>query len=133
MAAVVFGVITWRTHNPGRGFVALAAWISFYQILFDRTQVLLGQHRVTQLAAAGGLLGWVILAFVLGHRPSLPGLVIFGLGWAVWIAAGFHANVHNLPPYSAFDELINVLTKTALGLDYACGELAPSSGRGLHA
>jgi SAM-dependent methyltransferase len=123
MSAVVFGLAAWRTRSPWRGFVVLAAWISAYELLHVGTKVVLGRWPVIYLIGTTGMLGWVLLALWMGHRPSWPWLLVFTLSWAAWIAAGFHANLRHDPTFDPLQEAFNVVTKTALGLAYAFGSM----------
>jgi hypothetical protein len=122
MAALVFGVVSWRTRSPWRGFVAQSAWISAYEILYVGTQVALGEVAPLWWFPASGMLGWVVLAAWMGHRPSRIWIAVFTALWIAWILAGFHANDHGLrPPFSVSQEVLNVATKTALGFAYLSG------------
>lgn len=121
-SAIVLGGVAWRTRSPLRGFVALAAWISAYEVLYSWTEVLLGRWGILNALSICALLGWVVLALWMGHRPSWPWLVVFIVLWMIWIALGFHANVHGgRPSFSLLQEVMNVATKSALAIAYLVG------------
>jgi hypothetical protein len=124
MSVAVFSVVSWRTHSWWRGFVVLAAWISAYEVIYTSTGAALGRWRFVDFLPTTGMLGWVFLALWMGHRPNWTWLGIFAVSWVVWIAFGFHANDHGLrpgPAISPLNEILNIATKTALGLAYLFG------------
>ena len=119
-AAAIWAVVAWQTRNPWRGYVVVSAWIAVYELAYVFTGAALGRWRLLDAIPTTGMLGWVALAWTLGHRPASFWTLIFGLGWASWIAAGFHANDHHQIA-SGLQEAFNVGTKTALGLAYLLG------------
>jgi hypothetical protein len=119
MSAAIFAVISWRTRSLWRGFVVLAAWISAYEVIYTATGWLVGHWTFLDFLPTTGMLGWVLLALWMGHRPSWAWLILFAGCWVAWVVLGFNANAHALgPPFSPLQEISNIVTKTALGGAY---------------
>jgi len=126
MAALVLLAVGWRTRRPPLAAVAVLAWLSAYEIVWNACDVLVHHSAAAKLAwLAVALAAWPLLAHRLGIRPHPVGLALCAAGFAVWLALGFDYNWLSEPkPLQVVPEALNVLTKTALGAAYLAGALA---------
>ncbi|HXC77196.1 MAG TPA: hypothetical protein VNU19_09095 [Candidatus Acidoferrum sp.] len=122
-ALVIFGVVgIWR-RRPLVGLVAMMAWISAFEILYNAAGVVVLHTPLGAFAwEVAALLGWVVAADLLGIRPPWWALVPFLLLSVIWIVTGFHSN---LPArsFSLRDEVLNEATKSALAAAYLIASL----------
>ncbi|MEO8744973.1 MAG: hypothetical protein ABI334_07455 [Candidatus Dormiibacterota bacterium] len=63
-------------------------------------------------------IGWVLAAWFVGVRPSLPIAGLAAILWAVWLATGFHSNAPHPSSIDWTAEVLNELAKTTWGLAY---------------
>jgi hypothetical protein len=126
LGLLVLALVGWRTRRPALACVALLAWLSLYEVVWQGCDVLI-RHR--GLTAYGWLVlalaAWPLLAHQLGVRPHPLGLAVCAAGFVAWLALGFHYNWFGEPrPVAIVPEGLNVLTKTALGVAYLAGAMA---------
>lgn len=131
-AVAIVLVITWQTRRPITAVVTALAWLSGFEILYQATgAVLHGWSLMTLTYTVTGTTGWLVAAYLLGVRPDVRLLVLFGIVWVVWIAAGYRSNMPDRiitgadVTYSWSDELLNVATKTVLAAALVVGLLRP--------
>jgi hypothetical protein len=105
--------------------VALLAWLSLYEIVWQACDTLTGHKDLVALGWLWlALIAWPLLAHQLGIRPHPAALAACAAGFAAWLALGFHYNWFGEPrPVAALPEVLNVVTKTALGVAYLAGAL----------
>jgi hypothetical protein len=123
--------ILWRRRDGLVALVALMAWLSAYEILFQATGTAMHgwspAYFVWMSAAVGG---WIVLAVIRGIVPDRWLLLAVGLVWVAWILVGFGPNspalagTTGLPKdFSVTDEILNELSKTLLAAAFLAGAL----------
>jgi hypothetical protein len=128
---LILVVVGWRTRRPALAAVALLAWLSLYEIVWQACDVLTSHRDLLAYGWLGlALVAWPLLAHRLGIRPHPAALATCAAGFAVWLALGFHYNWFGEPrPVAILPEALNAGTKTALGLAYLAGALAAPPAR----
>jgi hypothetical protein len=132
LGLLILALVGWRTRRPTLACVALVAWLSLYEVIWQGCDVL-PRHR--DLTAYGWLVlalaAWPLLAYQLGVRPHPVGLAVCAAGFAAWLALGFQYNwFGEARPVAIVPEALNVLTKMALGVAYLAGApAAPAAAR----
>jgi hypothetical protein len=123
MALLVLAAVTFRRGLP-LAAVTVLAWVSAFETI-DNLVGGLGFHwpLTSVVWVSGALLGWVVLAHVVGVRPNPAALVLFALVMVAWIATGFHYNVAHGATFDYAGEAFNELAKTLLGVAYLLGAL----------
>jgi hypothetical protein len=131
-ALVIFGVVgIWR-QRPLIGLVAVIAWASAFEILYNAAGVVVWHWPLGAFAwQVAALLGWLIAADLLGIRPPWWALVPFVLLGATWILAGFHSNIPGRP-LVLWDEVLNEATKSAIAVAYLVAALRCPTARRRH-
>ena len=126
MAAVVLAVVGWRTRRPLLAGVAVLAWVSVSEIVWNGCDLLTHHGNALRYGwLVLALAAWPLLAHRLGIRPHPVGLALCAAAFAVWLALGFDYNwLGQSKPLQVVPEALNVLTKTALGAAYLAGALA---------
>jgi hypothetical protein len=125
-ALALMGILSWR-RNPALAVLALMAWASAYEIVFNGIGVMFfGWSMGPFVWGAAAVLGWLVLASVLGVYPDwrIAGLCAFVM--LVWMALGFHSDTPTRTPFDVVAEILNELSKSLLALAYVVGNL----GRG---
>ena len=130
-AAVVTVAIVWWRRGAFTALVAVMAWLSAYEILFQATGMIIHGWSAAYffwMSAAVG--GWVVLAVVKGVLPDRLLLLTMALVWVAWILAGFNSNSPTVAGTPGFPkdftvngEVLNELTKTLLAAAYLVGAL----------
>lgn len=134
MSLVLVAVIAWRRRSSSTAVIAVMAWLSTYEILYQATGVVIHgwslEYFLWMSAAVGG---WVALSVLSGMAPDRWLLLATALVWMLWIVTGFNSNSPTVagPPgfpkdFSVLGEILNELTKTLLALAYLVGGLRPS-------
>lgn len=131
LAAIVLIVIAVR-RRPFLALVAAMGWLVAFEIPYEATDMIVRHQPGAHLAGwASWLLtvaGWPLAAYLAGVRPDWRWVMASGAIFIVWIATGF---AHNDPgqtgPVQWGPELLNVGSKTALGMAYALGALRPEA------
>jgi hypothetical protein len=103
--------------------LAVLAWISAFEIIWEVARVAFGLdslRNATWFSLA--VFGWVLAAGIRGIRPDLRLVALFAATFALWLAFGFNANWRG-QSISIRDEVLNEVSKTALGLAYLLGAL----------
>jgi hypothetical protein len=137
---LLVALIVWRRRDPLLALVALLAWVSAYEILYQATGVVMHGWGFTLFAwMTAAVAGWVLLAWVLGLVPNrwlLAGMLCI---WIVWVASSFNSNSPIAPGsaghpagFSAWDELLNEASKTLLAAAYLVDALRPSARSPVH-
>jgi hypothetical protein len=126
MAAVVLAVVTWRTRRPLLACLAVLAWLSAYEIAWNTCSLVThGDDPVKWFWLVLALLAWPLLAHQVGLRPQPVAVALCAAGFAIWLVLGFDYNWMREPgPVRVLPEVLNVLTKTVLGVAYLAGALA---------
>ena len=127
LAVLIVSSVTVLRRRPLCAIAATLAWVSVYELAWMASN--LAMRRGTSLedlawmtAAVGA---WPILAHKLGIRPSMAWVGLCAAGWVVWLATGFQYNVPGQrQPIQLWPELLNVWTKTGLGVGYLTGALS---------
>jgi hypothetical protein len=127
LGVAILAVVTWRRRNPLLGVAAVVAWASLYEMLW----VLLRQSPTGQ---AGGLpwqeyawtlavgTGWTVVVVLARAAPDPLWLVVSAAGFLVWALSGLHYNSYGQRGHFLVgSELLNVWSKTALGVAYLRG------------
>lgn len=137
MLAVIVAVV-WlrRRRQPVLGLVTAMAWLVAFEIPYEATDILVrhqpGAHLTSWASWVVTVGGWPFAAWALGIWPDWRWTTAGAVLFAVWIAAGFqHNDAGQAAPVMWWPELLNVSSKTALGVAYLLGALrVPESGRG---
>ena len=129
MAVAILLLVGGLRRRPFLAVVTTVAWASAYEIVF-RAFDLAAHHLDGSLPVelqawlwqAVATVSWPLLAHVLGVRPYWPLVVVCGLAFAVWLWGGFWYDWRG-QPYGLLlgDEILNVVTKTGLGVAYLVG------------
>lgn len=124
--------ILWRRRGPATALIALMAWLSAYEILYQVTGAVIHGWSLTYvvwMSAAVG--GWVALGFVRGILPDRRLLLATAVVWVLWILFGFNSNSPSIAgtpgfpkDFSVSGEIFNESTKTLLALAYLVGALS---------
>jgi ABC-type glucose/galactose transport system permease subunit len=125
--------VLWRRHSPFIALVAVMAWLSAYEILFQATGAVIHSWNASYFASvSAAVAGWVVLGFVKGIVPTWRWLLPVAFVWLIWMVTGFNSNsptVAGTPgfpaQFSVTDEVINELSKTLLALAYLAAALRP--------
>ena len=124
MALTILVCVTWRTRRPHVAVVAVMAWISLFEVAWQGfTTLAHGGRWAYEAWFVAAVISWVLLAHVLGVRPDWRLLLISAAALLAWLAVGFDSNWAGRPPYNVRDEVLNEVSKTALGLAYLLGAL----------
>jgi ABC-type glucose/galactose transport system permease subunit len=132
-SGVMVVAVLWRRHSPFIAVVAVMAWLSAYEILFQATGAVMHGWNASYFAwmsAAVG--GWVVLGIVKGVVPTWRWLIPVALVWLIWILTGFNSNSPTAAGtagfplrFSIIDEVVNELSKTLLAIAYLAAALRP--------
>jgi hypothetical protein len=123
-AALVFGLVLWRTRKPVLAVVTLVACLWSYEAIWNATDIAV--HRwgwgpePYWLVLAAGWAGW---AWREGWRPNLVLLAAFCAGHALWVVSGFHYNYPGRA-WTTSGDVWNVATKTLWLLAWGLGSFA---------
>jgi hypothetical protein len=125
ITAIILSILlSYRLQKPWIAFIAVAAWLTLYEILFLFTDSIINQgpwnHTIGLTVA---LIAWPLLAYSQGIRPNKWLILLFTATWLTWILSGFQYNVKDIEPFILHDEFLNVLTKTILAGAYILSEL----------
>lgn len=122
-AAAIFLVVTAWTRRPVIAAVAVMAWLSAFEIVWQTGQYAFGRTGASdEFWFVAAVVSWPLLAHVLGVRPDPWWAGAFAVTFLVWVTLGFHSNWPTLP-FSLRDEMLNEASKTALGVAYLLGGL----------
>jgi ABC-type glucose/galactose transport system permease subunit len=124
--------ILWRRRAPLTALIALMAWLSAYEILYQATGTAIhGWSPAYFLWMSAAVSGWVVLGVVRGIVPDRWLLLAVALVWVVWILTGFNSNSPTVAGTSGFpkgfsvsNEIFNELSKTLLAASYLAGALS---------
>jgi hypothetical protein len=133
MLVVIVVVVAVLRRRPVLGAVTAAAWVTAFEVAYELANILVHQrdaHVARTLALQGfwlltvvGSIGW---AHALGVRPRLAWVTLSAAIFAFWVALGFPYNwAGQTGPVRWWPEALNVGSKTALGVAYLLGALAP--------
>jgi hypothetical protein len=128
-AALVLGLVLWRTRRPLLAMVTVIACLWSYEAIWNATDIAV--HRwgwgpePYWLMLAAGWTGW---AWREGWRPNLALLAAFCACHALWVASGFHYNYPGRA-WTTSGDLWNVATKTLWLLAWGLGPLMPVGAR----
>jgi hypothetical protein len=123
VAIVVLAVVAWTTRRPLLAVLAVLAWLSAFEIVWELARVPFGQDSLRNaLWFSLAVAGWVAAAELAKIRPEARLTGLFALTFAVWLVTGFGLNWVG-GPLSVRDELLNGVSKTALGAAYMVGAL----------
>lgn len=121
LTGVVLAAVLLRTRRPHVAVVAIMAWLSGFEIIWQTGEYAFGRVPLSyELWFVAAVISWVALAHVLGIRPDPWLTAVFAVTFAVWVALGFHSNWPG-QPFSLRDEVLNEVSKTALALAYLLG------------
>jgi hypothetical protein len=124
MALAILLWVTWRTRRPYVAGVAVMAWISLFEMAWQACTTLAhGGTWASEGWYVAAVISWVLLAHALGVRPDWRLLLVSAAALLAWLAFGFDSNYAGRPPYNIRDEVLNEVSKTALGLAYLLGAL----------
>lgn len=130
--AMALAIVTLVRGRPLLGVVTAMGWGTTFEAVFQITSVLVHRdalwwHSLTSESWwLWTVIGWSLAAHLAGVRPHLSWLAITALLYALWIEQGFWFNyVGQAGPVNWWFEGLNVGTKTALGVAYLLGALAP--------
>ena len=124
MALAILALVTWRTRRPHVAVVALMAWISLFEVAWQGLTTLAhGGNWSYEAWFVAAVISWVLLAHALGVRPDWRFLLLSAATLLVWLGYGFDSNWAGKPPYNVRDEVLNEVSKTALGFAYLLGAL----------
>jgi hypothetical protein len=129
---VVIGLVRRR---PDLAVVSAVAWAGGFEAAFGIVDTVYWHpgdvtRWIAEAWQAAALLGWVLLAYAVGIRPSAAWLAVSVVAFAVWLTTipgltnGF---VYNAPqaghngPLLVLPEIENVVAKTAWAVAYAAG------------
>lgn len=126
--AVIVLVVSVVKRRPVLGAVAAMGWLIAFEIPYELTDMLVRHQPGAHLTGwAFWLLtvsGWIGWAWALGVRPDWRWVEISAVIFLGWIASGFQ---HNDPgqhsPVMIWPEVMNVGSKTALGIAFLLGAL----------
>jgi len=132
MAGAILLLIGIWKRRPLIAVAALLAWAGGFEVIFRALDILRWREwwAISAWAwEAAALAGWVIAAYALGVRPSIPWVAVTVATLGVWLATGFD---YNLPQTVAgrhqvirwWPEILNVIAKTAWGMAYMLGALS---------
>ncbi|TMC05553.1 MAG: hypothetical protein E6J41_21715 [Chloroflexi bacterium] len=134
MGATIVAVVGAR-RRPFVGVVTAAAWMTAFEIPYQIADALT-HHRDAHLARTLGqdvfwlatVAGWIGWAHALGVRPDARWALLSAAIFALWVAQGLPYNfAGQTGPVQWWPELLNVGSKTALGVAYMLGAVAPSA------
>lgn len=123
-AIALLFIITWRTRKPWIAVVAILAWASLYEMVYQITGFIMYREAWTTpwtkpVWAGLALIAWPILAHTQGIKLNKWVVPAFAGIWLLWVGFGFHSNSPaQWNPYVARDELLNVVSKTTLAVAY---------------
>jgi hypothetical protein len=128
---LMVSVILWRRRDPALALVALLAWASAYEILYQVTGALVhGWPVAGRIWMVAALAGWVFLAGLLRVIPNRRLLLALALVWLLWVALGFESNAApvtvtaGMPKvFTIVGEACNEVTKTLLAIAYLVAAL----------
>ena len=127
VALAILVCVGWRTRRPEVAVVAMMAWVSLYEVAWQGLTTLAhGGRWASEAWFVAAVVSWVLLAHALGVRPDRRLLLISAAALLAWLAFGFDSNWAGQPPYDVRDEVLNEVSKTALGLAYLVGALRVS-------
>jgi hypothetical protein len=127
VTAVVLAVVTWRTRRPLLAVLAVLGWLSAFEIAWELSRVAFRQDSLRNaLWFSLAVAGWVVAAELARIRPEPRLAGLFALTFVLWLATGFGLNWLG-QPVSVRDELLNEVSKTALGAAYLVGALRARS------
>ncbi len=136
MLAAILVVVSAR-RRPFLALVTALAWLTAFEVLYQFTDTLM-HHRDAHLlralaiqsfwfATVVGSIGW---AHALGVRPHLRWVALSAVIFALWVQQGFPYNrAGQTGPVQWWPEILNVSSKTALGVAYLMGAVAPERAR----
>ena len=134
MLAVILAVVSAR-RRPFLALVTTLAWLTAFEVPYQFTDALM-HHRDADLpralavlafwfATVVGSIGW---AHALGVRPHARWVALSAVIFALWVQQGFPYNhAGQTGPVQWWPEILNVSSKTALGVAYLTGAMAPES------
>jgi hypothetical protein len=129
-ALITFGAISFRRRNPWVALVVVLAWASAFEIVYDVVGVAAFNWPLSPFVwQAAALLGWVILASVLGVRPDWRISMVFLTLMAAWAVTGFHLNQPGTSSIDLRAEVLNEAAKSTLAFAYLVGALRTASAR----
>jgi len=128
-ALVLLAVITLRRGDPWRAVVAMFAWLSLFETVYDLVGIVgFGWAAGNVIWVTAAVAGWIVLAAVLGIWPDWRIIAVFAALMAVWAATGFHSNLAGgNTPVDILSEMLNEAAKSTLALAYLVGALSPAA------
>jgi hypothetical protein len=128
-ALTVFGAISIRRRNPMLALVTVLAWASAFEIVYDAVGVIAFAWAFSPFVwQTAALLGWVILAALVGVRPDWLIGIVFLVLMAAWAFTGFRFNLPGTTTFDARAEFLNEAAKSTLALAYLVGALRVGDG-----
>jgi hypothetical protein len=126
-AALLISVV-WRYRDLRPAVAVVVAWASIFELfwLTFKEQVTFHHPQPWQgfLFLAVFVAGWIAALSYARIGPSIDWLVVSAAIFALWVLEGFHFNVYaQRAPLALTDELLNVGSKTALGVALLMGAL----------
>lgn len=124
-AVVVLLLIGVVRRRPDLAVVAVVAWTGGFEVVY-RFWDIVRWHEWwawnSWFWEAAALVGWVVLAHVIGIRPSPFWLTVTLACFAIWISTGYTYNYTGQTyPFQVLPEIENVAAKTAWATAYLVG------------
>ncbi len=137
MLAAILVVVTLARRRPLLALAAAMGWLVSFEVIYEATDIAVHHRLDAHLTSWGFWLltvaGWPFFAHALGIRPNLRWVFLSAAIFALWIQQGFWYNWPGQPgPVQWEYELLNVGSKTALGVAYLLGALSPAKLEDLH-
>ena len=133
LAVVAFVLVVLRRRDVRPAIAVVMAWASTFELFWNTFKSVLIDHNAGQwqdfLYLAAFAAAWILVLGYAGIGPSVPWLAVTVVLAALWVLDGFHFNFNGQPgPFDVTSELLNVGTKTALGIAFLAGALRRSPG-----
>lgn len=137
MLGAILVVVTLVRRRPMLAVACAMGWLVSFEILFEATDMVVHHKWVQQYGWGLWLLavsGWPFYAWLKGIRPHLGWTLVSLAVFAIWVEQGFWYNwAGQSGPVQWWYELLNVVSKTGLGLAFLQGALTsnctPDAGR----
>lgn len=115
--------VSLATYYRDRRFVLAGwAWLTGFEATFQATALILG-HPLPE--GIDGPIFYVVLGLItvpfslrFWVRPSARLMTAVALIWVVWLATGFHVNLHHMARFSSSAEALNEGAKTLWAAAY---------------